>query len=88
MMPADTECFAVRLRSVSPDPRVRATEYLTELPTLVRGLATLNVDGFLFACTGSSCLVTAEQLAASGCPAVSSNSALVEAAVYLVGYGS
>lgn len=63
MMPADTECFAVRLRSDSPDPRVRATEYITELPTLVRDLATLKVDGFLFACTGSSYLVTDEQSA-------------------------
>ena len=58
LMPADVECFALRLRSASPDPRQRATEYLEHLPELVEDFATLKLDAFLFACTGSSYLVS------------------------------
>ena len=60
LMPADVECFALRLRSDSPDPRQRAIEYLEKLPELIRDFATLRVDAFLFACTGSSYLLDAE----------------------------
>jgi len=64
LMPEDMECFALRLRSASPDPRQRAVEYLTKLPELVRDFATLQLDAFLFACTGSSYLVSDEESAA------------------------
>lgn len=60
LMPADTECFALRLRSSSPDPRQRAIDYLEKLPELARDFATLKTDAFLFACTGSSYLISAE----------------------------
>ncbi len=60
LMPDDVECFTLRLRSDSPDPRQRAVDYLEQLPTLVRDFATLRVDAFLFACTGSSYLVSDE----------------------------
>ncbi len=58
LMPDDTECFALRLRSSSPDPRQRAVDYLAKLPELVQDFATLKVDAFLFACTGSSYLIS------------------------------
>ena len=64
LMPEDVECFALRLRSASPDPRQRAIEYLEKLPELIRDFATLRVDAFLFACTGSSYLVDAATSAA------------------------
>jgi len=60
LMPDDTECFALRLRSSSPDPRQRAVDYLEQLPELARDFATLTVDAFLFACTGSSYLISDE----------------------------
>jgi len=61
LMPEDTECFALRLRSSSADPKQRAIEYLELLPELVKDFATLRLDKFLFACTGSSYLVSNEQ---------------------------
>lgn len=61
LMPADTECFALRLRSPSPDPRQRAIDYIEQLPALAGDFATLQVDAFLFACTGSSYLISEEQ---------------------------
>lgn len=60
LMPNDIECFALRLRSSSSDPRQRAIDYLEKLPGLAREFATLKVDAFLFACTGSSYLVSEE----------------------------
>jgi len=60
LMPDDTECFALRLRSASPDPRQRAVEYIENLPELATDFATLRVDAFLFACTGSSYLISDE----------------------------
>ena len=60
LLPADVECFALRLRSASSDPRQRAIEYLERLPELVEDFATLKLDAFLFACTGSSYLVSAD----------------------------
>lgn len=57
LMPDDTECFALRLRSASPDPRQRAVDYIEKLPELAKDFATLRVDAFLFACTGSSYLI-------------------------------
>jgi len=57
LMPATTECFTLRLRSSSADPRQRAIDYLERLPELVHDFATLRVDAFLFACTGSSYLI-------------------------------
>ena len=60
LMPVDCECFALRLRSDSPDPRQRAMDYLEQLPVLIRDYATLRLDAFLFACTGSSYLVDTE----------------------------
>ena len=64
LMPADAECFALRLRSDSPDPEQRAREYLENLPELIEDYATLKLDAFLFACTGSSYLVADEVSAA------------------------
>ena len=61
LMPDDTECFALRLRSSSPDPRQRAVDYLGQLPELARDYATLTVDAFLFACTGSSYLISDDE---------------------------
>jgi len=60
LMPDDMECFALRLRSASPDPKQRAIDYLEQLPLLVHDYATLKLDAFLFACTGSSYLVSDE----------------------------
>lgn len=57
LLPADVECFTLRLRSSSPDPRQRAVDYLELLPDMVRDFATLRLDALLFACTGSSYLV-------------------------------
>lgn len=57
LMPDDTECFALRLRSASPDPHKRAVDYIELLPELVKDFATLRLDAFLFACTGSSYLI-------------------------------
>jgi maleate isomerase len=64
LMPADTECFTLRLRSASPDPHQRAVEYLEKLPELVHDFGTLKLDAFLFACTGSSYLISDEASAA------------------------
>jgi len=61
LMPDDTECFAMRLRSSSADPRQRAVDYLEKLPELVGDYATLKLDAFLFACTGSSYLISDEE---------------------------
>ncbi len=63
MMPDTTECFAMRLRSASPDATVRVIEYIEHLPQLARDFATLKLDALLFACTGSSYLITAEDSA-------------------------
>jgi len=64
LMPADIECFTLRLRSSSPDPRQRAIDYLEQLPELVKDYATLQLDKFLFACTGSSYLISDKESAA------------------------
>lgn len=61
LMPDETECFALRLRSLSTDPRQRAIDYLELLPELVNDFATLRLDAFLFACTGSSYLIDDEE---------------------------
>ncbi|MEC9374978.1 MAG: hypothetical protein VYA80_01245 [Pseudomonadota bacterium] len=61
LMPEDTECFTLRLRSSSSDPRQRGLDYIQLLPELVREFATLRLDSFLFACTGSSYLITDEE---------------------------
>jgi len=58
LLPPDVETFALRLRSDSADPKQRATDYLQCLPEMVRDYATLQLDAFLFACTGSSYLVS------------------------------
>ena len=63
LMPGETECFALRLRSLSTDPRQRAIDYLKLLPELVNDFATLRLDAFLFACTGSSYLIDDEEAA-------------------------
>ena len=47
LMPDETECFALRLRSLSADPRQRAIDYLKLLPELVKDFATLRLDAFL-----------------------------------------
>ncbi|MBT5891572.1 MAG: hypothetical protein HOH24_07900 [Chromatiales bacterium] len=61
LMPDETECFALRLRSLSADPRQRAIDYLRLLPELVNDFATLRLDAFLFACTGSTYLIDDEE---------------------------
>ncbi|MDG1463154.1 MAG: hypothetical protein P8R04_06230 [Gammaproteobacteria bacterium] len=61
LMPLETECFTLRLRSGSGDPMQRAIDYLRLLPELVTDFATLRLDAFLFACTGSSYLISEEE---------------------------
>jgi len=58
LMPKDVEYYTVRLTSNSDDPHTRLLEYIQHLPEFVSRYATLRLDGFLFACTGSSYLLT------------------------------
>jgi maleate isomerase len=57
LFPAAVEYHTLRLTSDSPDPRQRLLDYLTLLPNFIQRFAGMPLDGFLFACTGSSYLV-------------------------------
>ncbi len=57
LMPAGVECPTVRLDSNSTQPRLRLIDYIDRLPDYTRRFAGMQLDGFLFACTGSSYLV-------------------------------
>ncbi len=54
LMPAGVEYCTVRLNSSSAEPRQRLLDYLQHLPEFVRRYASMRLDGFMFACTGSS----------------------------------
>lgn len=82
LLPTDAEAFAVRLTSSSPDPRQRAIDYLERLPEFAAQFATLKLDAFLFACTGSSYLVDPAAAAAAQAGA----EALLEAPVILAAH--
>ncbi len=57
LLPAGVESFTVRLDSLSNQPRLRLIDYIDRLPDYARRFAGMQLDGFLFACTGSSYLV-------------------------------
>jgi maleate isomerase len=58
LLPMAVEYYTVRLTSQSDDPHTRLLEYIQHLPEFVTRYATLRLDGFMFACTGSSYLLT------------------------------
>ncbi len=60
LMPIDVEYYTVRLTSQSDDPHTRLLEYIQHLPEFVARYAKLRLDGFMFACTGSSYLLTGD----------------------------
>ena len=62
LMPRDVEYYTVRLTSPSDDPGTRLCDYLERLPEYLSRYATLALDGFLFACTASNYLLSAEQV--------------------------
>ena len=57
LIPPGVEYCTLRLTSTSDDGKTRLIEYLENLPELVKSFAGLNLDGFIFACTGSSYLL-------------------------------
>ena len=63
LIPHDVEYYTVRLTSPSDDPGTRLCEYLEQLPGYLTRYASLALDGFLFACTASSYLLSEEQAA-------------------------
>lgn len=63
LVPKGVEYFTVRLTSGSDDPTVRLRDYLQHLSDFIARYATLKLDGFMFACTASSYLLTGEQVA-------------------------
>jgi maleate isomerase len=61
LIPAGVEYLTVRLTSDSDSANQRLIDYIQYLPDTVRRYAGLQLDGFLFACTGSSYLVGERQ---------------------------
>ena len=57
LIPASVEYFTLRLGSDSPDPAQRLRDYLENLPYFMTRFARLQLDCFMFACTGSSYLL-------------------------------
>jgi maleate isomerase len=57
LLPIAVECCTVRLNSASDDPRTRLAEYIERLPDTVGRFAGMELDGLMFACTGSSYVV-------------------------------
>lgn len=64
LVPPGVEYFTLRLVSDSDDAATRLRDYLERLPGFMRQYATLKLDAFLFACTGSSYLLPPERVAA------------------------
>ncbi|MEL7029017.1 MAG: hypothetical protein AAGL49_07340, partial [Pseudomonadota bacterium] len=64
LTPIDVEYYTLRLSSGSDDVVVRITKYLVELHRYIaERYAGLALDGFLFGCTGSSYMLTKDELA-------------------------
>ncbi len=59
LLPADVDYYVTRLVSRSADARQRLIEYIEDLPTYLSAYGGSRLDGFAFACTGSSYLVGA-----------------------------
>ncbi len=57
LIPGDVEYFTLRLTSGSDDPKKRLIAYLEDLPFFLDRFGGLKLDGFMFACTGSSYLI-------------------------------
>lgn len=57
LLPADVDFYVTRLTSASANPRQRLIEYIEDLPSFLSAYGPLQLDGFAFACTGSSYLV-------------------------------
>ena len=57
LIPPSVESFTLRLTSDSPDPAQRLRDYLENLPEFMARFTRLHLDGFMFACTGSSYLL-------------------------------
>lgn len=62
IIPLGVEYFTLRLISDSDDPRQRLIDYLMKLPSLIKnGYSGLEIQCFLFGCTGSSYLINEVQ---------------------------
>ena len=61
LIPDNIEYFTLRLFSDSNDPATRLHDYLLRLPEFMSQFATLKLDGFMFACTASSYLLSRQQ---------------------------
>ena len=57
LIPASVEYFTVRLTSDSTASKQRLIDYINYLPDYVSRYAGLQMDAFLFACTGSTYLI-------------------------------
>ena len=60
LFPLDVEYYTVRLISHAVDSQQRLIDYLEGLPLMVENFAGMQLDGLLFACTGSSYLIPPE----------------------------
>ena len=60
LLPEDVNGYTVRLTSDESSSNGRLLDYLTELPRTLDRFDTLRLDGFAFACTGSSYLLGAD----------------------------
>lgn len=84
MLPADIDFYVTRLTSSASDSRQRLIEYIEDLPAFLAAYGPLRLDGFAFACTGSSYLIGPaweEQIAAqvsaeTGYPIVTATAAI------------
>lgn len=57
LLPSDVAMYTTRLTCPSPDARTRTLEYFERLPDYLNNFASLELDAFGFACTGSCYLV-------------------------------
>ena len=59
LLPTDIDYYVTRLISGATDARQRLIEYIEDLPAHLSAYESLRLDGFAFACTGSSYMVGA-----------------------------
>ena len=59
LLPTDVDFYVTRLTSGAADARQRLIEYIEDLPAFLSAYGSLRLDGFAFACTGSSYMVGA-----------------------------
>lgn len=59
LLPTDVDYYVTRLTSSATDARQRLIEYIEDLPAYLSAYGSLQLDGFGFACTGSSYMVGA-----------------------------